>query len=86
LPPADAASRGSTRAAGPKEGREYKTRNNTIRNNDMTFEGAACAGGVSDVNFYDKNYAVIDGNNSFDGDVYRVSQSSGPARFFWGTG
>jgi hypothetical protein len=69
------------------DGREYKTRNNTIRNNDMTFEGAACSGGVSDVNFYDANYAVIvDGNNSFDGDVYRVPRSSGPARFFWGHG
>ena len=68
-----------------QDGREYKTRNNTIRNNDMTFEGTACAGGVSDVRFYDENYAVIvDGNNSFDGDVYRVPRSSGPARFVWG--
>jgi hypothetical protein len=68
-----------------QDGREYKTRNNTVRNNDMTFEGGACAGGVSDVNFYDENYSVIvDGNNSFDGDVYRVPQSSGPPRFFWG--
>ena len=68
-----------------KDGSEYKTRNNTVRNNDLTFEGAACAGGVSDVNIYDENYAIItDGDNSFDGDIYRVPQSSGPARFFWG--
>jgi hypothetical protein len=68
-----------------QDGRKYTTRNNTIRNNDLTFEGTACAGGVSDVNFYDENYAVIvEGNNSFDGDVYRVPRSSGPARFIWG--
>ena len=30
------------------DGKIYKTRNNTVRANEMTFEGAACAGGVSD--------------------------------------
>ena len=30
------------------DGKSYKTRNNTVRANDMTFEGAACAGGTSD--------------------------------------
>jgi len=32
-----------------KNGGKYKTRNNTVHDNDSTFEGAACAGGVSDV-------------------------------------
>ena len=68
-----------------QDGREYKTRNNTIRNNDTTFEGSACAGGVSDVNFYDQNYAIItNGDNRFDGNTYRVQGTSGPVRFVWG--
>ena len=68
-----------------KDGGKYKTRNNTIHDNDSTFEGAACAGGVSDVSFLDENFAIIaDGNNSFDGNLYRAPRASGPARFFWG--
>jgi hypothetical protein len=68
-----------------KDGGEYKTRNNTVRNNDLTFEGAACAGGVSDVSFDNENFAIItDGNNGFDGNVYRVPRMSGLARFVWG--
>jgi parallel beta helix pectate lyase-like protein len=64
---------------------EYKTRNNTVRDNDLTFEGTACAGGVSDVLPYDANFAIItDGNNSFDRNTYRASRMSGPARFYWG--
>ena len=68
-----------------KNGGEYKTRNNTVRNNDLTFEGAACAGGVSDVSFDNENFAIItDGNNNFDDNIYRVPRMSGPARFVWG--
>ena len=64
---------------------KYKTRNNTIHDNDSTFEGAVCAGGVSDVSFLDENFAIItDGNNRFDSNLYRVARASGPARFFWG--
>jgi hypothetical protein len=66
-------------------GRKYKTRNNTIHGNEMTFEGAACAGGVSDTKPDDENFAIItDGNNRFDGDVYRIARQSEPARFVWG--
>ena len=54
-------------------GRSYKTRNNTIHGNEMTFEGAACAGGVSDTKPDNENFAIItDGNNRFDGNTYRV--------------
>jgi hypothetical protein len=66
-------------------GRTYKTRDNKIHHNEITFEGAACAGGASDVEPGDENFSIItDGNNSFDGNVYRVPRKSGPARFGWG--
>jgi hypothetical protein len=67
------------------EGTRYKTRNNTIRANDMTFESAACAGGASDTKPGDENFAIIaEGNNRFDGNTYRVPRHGGPARFVWG--
>jgi hypothetical protein len=51
----------------------------------MTFEGGACAGGASDVKPGHENFNIIeDGNNVFDGNVYRVPRTSGPARFGWG--
>jgi Right handed beta helix region len=66
-------------------GKKYKTRNNTVRANKMTFEGAACGGGVSDTKPDDENFAIImDGNNRFDGNTYRVPRNSEPARFVWG--
>jgi len=67
------------------DGRKYKTRNNKVHANDMTFEGAACAGGVSDTGPDDENFAIItDGNNQFDGNTYRVGRASEPPRFVWG--
>jgi Right handed beta helix region len=66
-------------------GKRYKTRNNTITGNEMMFEGAACAGGVSDTKPGDENFAIIsDGNNVFDGNTYRVGPSAKRARFVWG--
>jgi hypothetical protein len=51
----------------------------------MHFEGAACAGGASDAEPGDENFAIItDGKNVFDGNVYCVARTSGPARFVWG--
>ena len=51
----------------------------------MTFEAAACAGGVSDTKPNDENFTTItDGNNRFDGNTYHVGRRSGPARFVWG--
>jgi len=68
-----------------KDGGEYKTRNNAVHDNDLTFEGAVCSGGVSDVSFWDENFAIItEGGNTFDGNVYRVPRESRPARFVWG--
>ncbi len=67
------------------DGRKYKTRNNTVRANEMTFEGAACAGGTSDTKPDDENFTIItDGNNRFDGNTYRVRGASEPPRFVWG--
>jgi parallel beta-helix repeat protein len=63
----------------------YKTRNNKVHDNEMTFEGAACAGGASDVKPGHENFSVItDGNNLFDGNVYRVPRTGAPSRFVWG--
>jgi hypothetical protein len=67
------------------DGRRYETRNNIVRANEMTFEGAACAGGASDTRPDDQNFSIIaNGNNQFDGNTYRVGRTSEPARFVWG--
>jgi len=68
-----------------KGDRKYKTRNNRVYDNAMTFEGAVCAGGASDTAPDDENFAIItDGNNTFDGNIYRVPRGAGPQRFAWG--
>jgi Right handed beta helix region len=67
-------------------GGKYKTRNNYIHNNEMTFEGSPCSGGVSDAHPGDENFAIItEGDNNFDQDVYRAAKSAAAgARFAWG--
>jgi hypothetical protein len=66
-------------------GGKYKTRNNSIHDNETIFEGSACAGGASDVEPRDESFDIItDGNNLFDRNVYRVRRGSGPGRFAWG--
>jgi len=68
-----------------KDGRKYKTRNNTVHDNDLTFEGTACAGGVSGVTFPNENFAIItEGDNHFDRNIYRVARITEPGRFVWG--
>lgn len=68
-----------------KDGAKYKTRDNYVHDNDLTFAGAACAGGVSDVRPDNENFGIItDGNNRFDRNIYRIPRASGPARFVWG--
>jgi hypothetical protein len=65
-------------------GGQYKTRNNTVRDNEMTFDGAVCAGGASDTTPGNENYGIItDGNNRFDGNTYRVRGGSEPPRLVW---
>ena len=67
------------------KGSEYKTRNNSVRSNAITFEGAPCAGGASDTARHDENFDIIaKGDNRFDGNVYRAPRNSGPDRFAWG--
>ena len=66
-------------------GNRYKTRNNTVRANEMTFEGGVCAGGVSDAKPGAENFAVItEGRNLFDGNTYRMRRPGSRARFVWG--
>ena len=68
-----------------EKGAIYKTRNNTIRDNEMTFEGMPCAGGASDTKPEDENFAIIEnGNNRFDANTYRLRGTSDRARFVWG--
>ncbi|WJR77318.1 right-handed parallel beta-helix repeat-containing protein [Bradyrhizobium sp. NP1] len=65
-------------------GGKYKTRDDIVRDNVITFEGAACAGGVSDAPPGDENFDIIaSGGNHFDHNTYIIPQQSGPARFGW---
>ena len=65
-------------------GGQYKTRNNTIHANEMTFDGAVCAGGVSDTKPGNENFGIItNGSNRFDGNTYRVRGASDAHRFVW---
>ena len=67
-----------------EKGAIYKTRNNTVRANELTFEGSPCAGGVSDTKPEDENFGIItNGNNRFDANTYRIQDTSGLARFVW---
>jgi hypothetical protein len=62
----------------------YKTRDNIVRGNEITFDGAPCAGGTSDTKPEDENFAIIaNGNNRFDGNTYRVRDTNTPPRFVW---
>jgi hypothetical protein len=68
-----------------KGGGKYKTRDDIVRDNVTTFEGAPCAGGVSDAPPGDENFDIItSGGNRFDHNTYIVPRQSGPARFGWG--
>ena len=68
-----------------KGGGEYKTRDNVVHDNDLHFDGSACAGGASDTLPGDENFSIIsDGNNVFDHNIYRLGQIEGPTRFAWG--
>ena len=66
-------------------GNRYKTRNNTVLANEMTFEDSVCAGGVSDAKPGAENFAIIaDGRNLFDRNTYRMRRPGLDARFVWG--
>jgi hypothetical protein len=68
-----------------RQGPLYKTQNNNVHDNDITFEGIACAGGASDVEPDHESYAIItDGQNIFDRNVYRVPLANARVQFEWG--
>jgi len=67
------------------DGYVFKTRNNNVHSNVMTFVDAPCAGGVSDVSRGDANYGLIEnGNNRFNRNTYRVPKAARNFRFVWG--
>ena len=68
-----------------EDGREYKTQNNVVTANEMTFQDAACAGAASDTGSLDPNFDIIDsGSNRFDGNIYRVPRRAETPRLAWG--
>lgn len=68
-----------------ENGALYKTQNNKVIGNDLTFEGAACAGGTSDTTPDHPNFGIITrGNNRFDENIYRVPRTQAQPRFVWG--
>ena len=68
----------------PESGGKYKTRNDRVHENDMTFEGGACAGGICDTKTDNENFTIItDGNNRFDANIYRVPRT-GESAYPWG--
>ena len=68
-----------------EDGEKYKTRNNKVLENRMTFEGAGCAGRASDTAPGNENFSIItDGHNVFDRNLYRVPRGVEASRFVWG--
>jgi parallel beta helix pectate lyase-like protein len=68
-----------------EDGREYRTQNNIVHANEMTFQGTGCAGGASDTEARDPNFDIIQsGGNRFDGNSYHVLRRSGMPQFAWG--
>jgi hypothetical protein len=53
--------------------KEYKTKDNYVHQNLVTFEGNGHTGGASDTFSWNANFDIIEkGRNRFDGNVYRV--------------
>ncbi|WP_332692898.1 right-handed parallel beta-helix repeat-containing protein [Bosea sp. (in: a-proteobacteria)] len=64
----------------------YKTRDNRVTGNDITFLGRGSTGGVSVSDPGAANFAIIErGGNLFDRNVYRTTPGSPAPRFVWGT-
>uniref|UniRef100_Q07KW3 Right handed beta helix domain-containing protein n=1 Tax=Rhodopseudomonas palustris (strain BisA53) TaxID=316055 RepID=Q07KW3_RHOP5 len=65
-------------------GKLYKTTNNIIHDNRITFDGRGSMGGVSDTSPLSRNYNIIErGNNCFDRNTYRTRDGF-DVSFFWG--
>lgn len=64
----------------------YKTRDNRVTSNDVTFLGRGSTGGVSVSDPAAANFAIIErGGNLFDRNIYRVAPGLPAPRFVWGT-
>jgi hypothetical protein len=66
------------------DGQLYKTSNNSITANALTFEGEVCAGGASDVSGDPAMEPIKNGNNRFNGNTYYALDAGAAARFPWG--
>ena len=65
--------------------RYTRHRTTTVHDNDLTFEGAVCAGGASDVEPGHESFAIItEGHNIFDRNLYRVPREHARVQFEWG--
>jgi hypothetical protein len=56
----------------------YKTRNNAVHGNEMTFEGAACAGGASDIKPGHENFSIITATTSLTETSIVFRERAGP--------
>lgn len=64
----------------------YKTRDNRVTDNEITFLGRGSAGGVSDAAPNAENFGIIErGGNLFDRNRYRTVTGAPAPRFVWGT-
>lgn len=64
----------------------YKTRDNRVTDNEITFMGRGSAGGVSVSDPSAENFAIIErGGNLFDGNRYQTITGAPAPRFVWGT-
>lgn len=62
----------------------YKTQNNSVHNNDITYLGAGWSGGASDAKPGAENFSIIEkGRNRFDHNTYRFPGDLRP-QFVWG--
>jgi parallel beta-helix repeat protein len=67
-----------------KKTKLYKTRNNAIHHNEITYLGVGTSGGASDRSPHHENYSIIsDGGNRYDFNTYRVPPKASAA-FLWG--
>lgn len=67
------------------DGSLYKTANNRVYENRVTYEGDGGGGGISDADPGMENYSIIEeGGNLFDSNLYRMPHAGEEVRFPWG--
>ena len=70
---------------GSRRKSRYMTRNNIVEDNQISFTGSGCMGGLSDAKPGEDNYFIITkGYRRFDHDTYRFLSPHGRLNFPWG--